>query len=69
MSRLQRIEKIQYRFTVVDDSIHTWGVKDTHTGKLVRKELRSSMEARQEAERLNLNPELIDNGESEEAAP
>jgi hypothetical protein len=65
MSRLQRVEKPLYRFTVVDDTINTWGVKDNHTGKLVRKELRSSMEARQEAEKLNINPELIDGQDQE----
>lgn len=67
MSRRIDTQKTFHRFTVVDDTIHTWGVKDTHTGKLVRTELRSSFEARVEAEKLNLNPEIID-GESEETA-
>jgi hypothetical protein len=47
-----------YRFTVVDDTINTWGVKDALTGKLVAKELRSSWEAVQLAEKYNIDPSL-----------
>lgn len=60
MSRRQSIEKPEYRFVVVDDTIHTWGVKDRQTNKLVQGEFRSSMEARMRAEELNINPGLLD---------
>lgn len=54
-------EKPRYRFTVVDDTIHTWGVRDETTGELVAKELRSSYDAIQLAEQYNLDPSLVDN--------
>lgn len=58
--RRQTIQKPEYRFIVIDDSIHTWGVLDRKTNEIVQGEFRSSMEARMRAEELNLNPGLID---------
>jgi hypothetical protein len=52
----QDIHKPVYRFTVVDDTVNTWGVKDTLTGKLVAREVRSSWEAVQLAEKYNIDP-------------
>lgn len=53
-------EKPTYRFIVVDDTIHTWGVKDNLSGEIIEREFRSPMNARMRAEELNLNPGLVD---------
>ena len=63
MPRREVTEKPDYRFVPVDETIHTWAVKDKHTGKLVVTELRSSFDARVKAEELNIkwfNDELED---------
>lgn len=61
MPHRQDISKPEYRFTVVDEALYTWGVLDTKTGKKVRTELRSSWEAKDLAEKFNLDPDIIDN--------
>lgn len=60
MSRRRVIEKVIYRFTVVDDTIHTWGILDRSSGIIVEGEFRSPQEARERAEYLNFHPEVID---------
>jgi hypothetical protein len=61
----QDVHKPVYRYVVVDDTIHTWGVKDQQTGRLVAKELRSSWEAVQLAEKYNIDPSLVPEQEDE----
>lgn len=55
---IQRIDKPDYRFVVKDDTLKTWGVWDKHLNQWVKTEINSSWAALQEAERLNLNPEV-----------
>lgn len=57
---IQHNHKPNYRFVVGDDTLKTWGVWDNQECKWVREELRSSWDALQEAEKLNVNPELVD---------
>lgn len=60
MARRQVIEKPVYRFIVVDESIHTWAVKDRETGKIVQGEFNNPVDARIRAEYFNINPQVID---------
>jgi hypothetical protein len=56
MSRRQEVRKPIYRYTVIDETINTWAVQDRATGKIVKGDFRSPMDARMYAEELNLNP-------------